>query len=115
MQYLSSDVPCMHVTTEAPSNFAAAWTAQSKLKKASEEPRSILLCAAVKTTGLFRFLRKKDIDAVEKCKDDKEVKRVGIEWAIAQSKELKAAGAPCLHYYTMSRSEATIEIAKAVF
>ena len=54
-------------------------------------------------------------DAVDKCKDDKAVKRVGIEWAIAQSKELKAAGVPCLHYYTMSRSEATIEIAKAVF
>ena len=51
----------------------------------------------------------------EKCKDEKAVKRVGVEWAIAQSKELKAAGVPCLHYYTMSRSEATIEIAKAVF
>lgn len=52
---------------------------------------------------------------VEKCKDDKAVKQLGIEWCIAQSKELKAAGVPCLHYYTMSRSEATIEIAKAVF
>lgn len=55
------------------------------------------------------------VNEVEKCKDDKTVKRVGIEWAIQQSKELKAAGVPCLHYYTMSRNEATIEIAKAVF
>lgn len=55
------------------------------------------------------------VTEVEKCKDDKQVKRVGIEWAIAQSKELKAAGVPCLHYYTMSRSEATIEIARSVF
>ena len=54
-------------------------------------------------------------DEVENCKDDKAVKRVGIEWAIQQSKELKTAGVPCLHYYTMSRSEATIEIARAVF
>lgn len=54
-------------------------------------------------------------NAVENCADDKAVKRLGIEWAIQQSKELKAAGVPCLHYYTMSRSEATIEIAKAVF
>ncbi len=54
-------------------------------------------------------------DEVENCKDDKAVKRVGVEWAITQSKELKAANVPCLHYYTMSRSEATIEIAKAVF
>lgn len=52
---------------------------------------------------------------VEKCKDEKAVKRVGIEWCIAQSQELKQAGVPCLHYYTMSRSEATVEIAKAVF
>ncbi|MBX2902654.1 MAG: methylenetetrahydrofolate reductase [NAD(P)H] [Chitinophagales bacterium] len=52
---------------------------------------------------------------IEKCKDDKQVKHVGIEWAIAQSKDLKAQKVPCLHYYTMSRSEATIEIAKAVF
>lgn len=54
-------------------------------------------------------------EEVEKCKDDKQVKRVGVEWAIQQSKELKAAGVPVLHYYTMSRSEATVEIAKAVF
>lgn len=52
---------------------------------------------------------------VEKCKDEKAVKRVGIEWCIQQSKELKAANVPCLHYYTMSRSEATVEIARAVF
>lgn len=55
------------------------------------------------------------VSAVEKCKDDKEVKRIGVEWCIQQSKELKAAKVPCLHYYTMSRSEATIEIAKAIF
>lgn len=52
---------------------------------------------------------------VEKCSDEKAVKHAGIEWCIAQSKELKQGGVPCLHYYTMSRSEATVEIAKAVF
>jgi methylenetetrahydrofolate reductase (NADPH) len=55
------------------------------------------------------------VDAVEKCKDDKAVKQVGIEWAIQQSKELKAAGVPVLHYYTMGLSEATKAIAKEVF
>lgn len=54
-------------------------------------------------------------DEVDRCKDEKAVKKVGIEWAVQQSKELKAAKVPCLHYYTMSRSEATIEIAKQVF
>lgn len=27
--------------------------------------------------------------------------QVGVEWCVQQSKELKAAGVPCLHYYTM--------------
>lgn len=54
-------------------------------------------------------------EAVEKCKNDQEVRKVGIEWAIQQSKELKAAGVPVLHYYTMGLSAATHEIASAVF
>ena len=55
------------------------------------------------------------VNAVEACKDDKAVKQVGIEWAIQQSKELKAAGVPVLHYYTMGLSEATKAIASKVF
>jgi methylenetetrahydrofolate reductase (NADPH) len=55
------------------------------------------------------------VEAVEKCKDDKQVKQVGIEWAIQQSKELKAANVPVLHYYTMGLSETTKAIAKEVF
>ena len=55
------------------------------------------------------------VDAVQECKDDKQAVQVGIEWAIAQSKELKAKGAPVLHYYTMGKSEATYKIAKEVF
>ncbi|WP_297703241.1 methylenetetrahydrofolate reductase [NAD(P)H] [uncultured Eudoraea sp.] len=55
------------------------------------------------------------IDAVEKCKDNKEVRQVGIEWAIEQSKELKEAGVPVLHYYSMGKSTNIKAIAKAVF
>ncbi len=47
--------------------------------------------------------------------DDRAAKEVGIEWTMQQSKELKAAGVPVLHYYTMGLSEATSRIAKAVF
>lgn len=54
-------------------------------------------------------------DAIEKAKDDKQVKEIGIAWAIEQCKELKAKGAPVLHFYTMGKSEATRQIAKAVF
>ncbi len=54
-------------------------------------------------------------ESVEACKDNHEVKQVGIEWAIKQSKELKEAGVPILHYYTMSRAASTAAIAREVF
>ncbi|MFY0592219.1 methylenetetrahydrofolate reductase [NAD(P)H] [Roseivirga sp.] len=55
------------------------------------------------------------VDALDICKDNKSAREVGIEWAIEQSKELKAAGVPCLHYYTMSKSQVTKRIAEALF
>lgn len=50
-----------------------------------------------------------------KCKTDEEVKSVGLEWGIQQSKELKEAGVPCIHYYTMSNSSEVKNIAGEVF
>ncbi|MBS1595352.1 MAG: methylenetetrahydrofolate reductase [NAD(P)H] [Bacteroidetes bacterium] len=55
------------------------------------------------------------VDEVEKAKDDKAAREIGVKWCIEQSKELKAAGVPVLHYYTMSRSSETIEIVREVF
>ncbi len=55
------------------------------------------------------------VKAVEQCKNNKEVKDIGVEWCIQQSKELKEAGVPVLHYYTMSRSETTRRVAEQVF
>lgn len=52
---------------------------------------------------------------VIKCKDNKAVQQVGVEWAIQQSKELKEAGIPVLHYYSMGKSEAVKAIAKEIF
>ena len=43
------------------------------------------------------------------------VREAGTEWAIAQSRELMAAGVPVLHYYTMSRTTNIQKIVKAVF
>jgi methylenetetrahydrofolate reductase (NADPH) len=40
---------------------------------------------------------------VLKCKTDEDVEKVGAEWLLAQSKELKAYGVPVLHYYTLGR------------
>jgi len=50
-----------------------------------------------------------------KCKTNDDVKQVGIEWGIQQSKELKKAGVPCIHYYTMSDSSEVKKIASELF
>jgi methylenetetrahydrofolate reductase (NADPH) len=47
--------------------------------------------------------------------DDKALKQIGIEWCIQQSKELKAAGVPCLHYYTMGDVKTIHKIISAVY
>jgi methylenetetrahydrofolate reductase (NADPH) len=52
---------------------------------------------------------------VLKSKDNAEVRQVGIEWCIQQSKELKDAGVPVLHYYSMGKSKNIYEIASAIF
>ena len=51
----------------------------------------------------------------EKAKNSDAVRELGIEWCIAQSKELKAKGVPCLHFYTMGDTETIRRIAEAVF
>ena len=55
------------------------------------------------------------VEAVEKCKDNKAVRQVGVEWCVQQSKELLAAGAPVLHYYSMGKSDNIRAIAKEIF
>lgn len=55
------------------------------------------------------------IESVEACKNNKEVRQIGVEWCIKQSKELKEAGVPVLHYYSMGKSDNIKAIAKEVF
>jgi methylenetetrahydrofolate reductase (NADPH) len=55
------------------------------------------------------------VEAVEDCKSDADVKKVGIEWCIEQSKGLKNSGVPCLHYYSMGKASTIYNVAKALF
>ncbi|MGC1472522.1 MAG: methylenetetrahydrofolate reductase [NAD(P)H] [Psychroserpens sp.] len=55
------------------------------------------------------------IEDVQKCDNNKQVREVGIEWAVQQSKELMAAGVPVLHYYSMGKSDNVYAIASQVF
>ncbi len=40
---------------------------------------------------------------IQRCKTDEDCEKVGTEWLIAQSRELKKAGVPVLHYYTLGK------------
>lgn len=55
------------------------------------------------------------IEAIEKCKNDDQVKMVGVEWAIQQAKELVEHKVPCLHFYSMGKSTAIQQIASKLF
>lgn len=55
------------------------------------------------------------VKEIRSCKNNKEINQVGIEWCVAQSKELIAHGVPAVHYYTMGKSENIQEIVKQVF
>ena len=52
---------------------------------------------------------------IVKAKDNQAVRRIGIDWCVAQSKELVKAGVPFLHYYSMGKSSNIREIASQVF
>jgi len=51
---------------------------------------------------------------VLRCKTDLDVEKVGREWLLTQSKELKAAGVPVLHYYTLGRPQLVADVVKDI-
>jgi methylenetetrahydrofolate reductase (NADPH) len=51
-------------------------------------------------------------NAMSKCNTDLEVEKVGTEWLLQQSIELKKAGVPVLHYYTLGRPQIVANVVK---
>jgi methylenetetrahydrofolate reductase (NADPH) len=49
---------------------------------------------------------------IMKCKTDTDVELVGGEWLLAQSRELKKAGVPVLHYYTLGKPHVVCSVVK---
>ena len=54
------------------------------------------------------------VKSVMKCRDNNDVKKVGVEWAVMQCEKLLKAGFPVLHFYTMTRTQQVQEILKAL-
>lgn len=55
------------------------------------------------------------VDEVSRCRDNRAVREVGIEWATMQAAGLKAAGLPVVHFYSMGKTDNVARIVKAVF
>ncbi len=52
---------------------------------------------------------------LDKCRTNDDVKALGVQWGIQQVRDLKAAGVPMVHFFTMNDAHSTEQIAKAVF
>jgi len=52
---------------------------------------------------------------MQKATGKEAIRQVGIEWCTAQSRELRDAGVPCLHYYTMGDADTIRRVAEQVF
>lgn len=46
---------------------------------------------------------------------DEQVREIGVEWCVAQCRELIDAGAPGLHFYTVHASDSVRRVAKEIF
>lgn len=55
------------------------------------------------------------VNEINKAKTAAAVYQVGIEWAIEQSRDLLAHGAPAIHYYTMAKPDNVCKIVEKVF
>ncbi|MBX2888312.1 MAG: methylenetetrahydrofolate reductase [NAD(P)H] [Ferruginibacter sp.] len=51
---------------------------------------------------------------MNKCQTDAQVAELGAEWLLHQSNELKRAGVPVLHYYTLGRPEIVANVVRQV-
>jgi methylenetetrahydrofolate reductase (NADPH) len=49
---------------------------------------------------------------IQKCKTDDEVEKVGQDWLLQQSIELKKYGVPVLHYYTLGKPHVVANVVK---
>ena len=54
-------------------------------------------------------------EQLRKCSSNDDVKALGIEWGTMQAKELKAAGVPSIHFYSMNAVPSIEQIAKNVY
>lgn len=55
------------------------------------------------------------LNEMNKTKSDDDAEKVGQEWLVQQSKELKQAGVPVLHYYTLGKPKIIYNAVSKIF
>ena len=55
------------------------------------------------------------VKQIIKCKNNEDVRKVGVEWSVAQCRDLINSKVPCIHFYTMGRGLSVKNIAKHIF
>lgn len=55
------------------------------------------------------------VSLMDKTRTAEDAYRLGIDWAIRQSRELLEHGVPAIHYYTMAKPDNVCQIVRAVF
>lgn len=50
-----------------------------------------------------------------KCKTDTDAKQVGIEWCIAQTKDLIQNAVPSIHFYSLNATQSVANVAKSIY
>ncbi|MGI8550816.1 MAG: methylenetetrahydrofolate reductase [NAD(P)H] [Dehalococcoidia bacterium] len=53
-------------------------------------------------------------NALDRCQTAREVRELGVSWAVQQCQDLLERGAPGIHFYTLNRSLATRRIMQAI-
>lgn len=54
-------------------------------------------------------------DHLLRCSSNEDVREVGVEWGIRQARELREAGVPSIHFYSMHATQSVARIAKSVY
>lgn len=52
---------------------------------------------------------------LRKCKNDEDAKEVGVEWCIAQCRELVSNRVPSIHFYSLMATESVWRVAKEIY
>ena len=87
-------------------NFAILARPLTELTK-----KNATFCRGPAESQSFEDLR----NAMLAATTDEACEQVGTEWLIQQSKELKAAGVPVIHYYTLGKPRVIKDVVSAIF